>query len=844
MKKLFSLLTLALLTMSAWAQTTVTFDYTQDTGDWTEAGAFTVAKDGVTLAFSNGTINAAYRVYAGSTLTVTGENITNITFTCTSSNPASNFNALDGFNTSTGVWTGSANSVVFTANKQVRITQVSVTLGGEVVTTVAAPTLPASQNFEESLDVEITNNAEGATLYYSTDNLTWTAYTEALHLTETTTVYAKATKDGTDSEVVSATYTKVEPATGTCIVFNYQDDEAITSQQEYTVSRNGASFTVSSGMINGHYRIYKSQTITFTSTAGNILRIEFDGVSGNPASNFGTVEGMTYGGNDGIWIAPTASTTATFTASVAQVRCTEIRVYVDGELPTDFVAAPTLPASQDFEDSMTVTITNNDADATLYYSYDNENWTAYTEPLVLTATTTVYAKAVKGDNESAVVSATYTKVEPQPDITTLAQVNVLGNNKEFEFKGDAVVTKQRGAYLWLRDESGYGLIYGNINGASDVTFAPGTVLSQGWTAKTKIFNGLMEYVDAANVSASNVTNAQLAAIQTITELDTTMVNAYVQVKNVKSFTASGKNVTATMMDGTTMVMYNQFNESIPTEEDNYTVEGVVSTHNGMQLIILGIEGYVPETFDVNNIAEVYELSENSTFTMYNDVVVTYQNGNRLWIRDTENTSGLIYGDIKDENDQALTFNNGDVLSDGWTAKYTVYNNVPEFTDPVDVAASGDTAEAAPFERTTITNANVNEYVILKGISVLHDASNTKRYYNAADSLVLFNTFNLTLPEIEEGATYDVTGLVTIYYGNPQIYITEMTKVEAPAVVRGDVDGNEKVNMDDLTALISYLVYGTPVSDGAAICDNLDSTVVSMDDLTALISYLVYGNWGE
>ena len=580
MKKLFSLLTLALLTMSAWAQTTVTFDYTQDTGDWTEAGAFTVAKDGVTLAFSNGTINAAYRVYAGSTLTVTGENITNITFTCTSSNPASNFNALDGFNTSTGVWTGSANSVVFTANKQVRITQESVTLGGEVVTTVAAPTLPASQNFEESLDVEITNNAEGATLYYSTDNLTWTAYTEALHLTETTTVYAKATKDGTDSEVVSATYTKVEPATGTCIVFNYQDDEAITSQ---------------------HYRIYKSQTITFTSTAGNILRIEFDGVSGNPASNFGTVEGMTYGGNDGIWIAPTASTTATFTASVAQVRCTEIRVYVDGELPTDFVAAPTLPASQDFEDSMTVTIAKNDADATLYYSYDNENWTAYTEPLVLTATTTVYAKAVKGDNESAVVSATYTKVEPQPDITTLAQVNVLGNNKEFEFKGDAVVTKQRGAYLWLRDESGYGLIYGNINGASDVTFAPGTVLSQGWTAKTKIFNGLMEYVDAANVSASNVTNAQLAAIQTITELDTTMVNAYVQVKNVKSFTASGKNVTATMMDGTTMVMYNQFNTvitNIPTEEGNYTVTGAVGRYtkgqtDQIQLYILNIEGAEP-----------------------------------------------------------------------------------------------------------------------------------------------------------------------------------------------------------------------------------------------------------
>ena len=159
MKKLFSLLTLALLTMSAWAQTTVTFDYNEDTGDWTAAGEFTVTKDGVTLSFSNGTINAAYRVYAGSTLTISSTvgNITEIAFTCTSGNPASNFYALDGFNTSTGVWNGNAESVTFTANKQVRATQIDVTIGGEDVETVAAPTLPAAQNFDDSFVVEITD---------------------------------------------------------------------------------------------------------------------------------------------------------------------------------------------------------------------------------------------------------------------------------------------------------------------------------------------------------------------------------------------------------------------------------------------------------------------------------------------------------------------------------------------------------------------------------------------------------------------------------------------------------------------------------------------------------------
>ena len=849
MKKLFSLLTLALLTMSAWAQTTVTFTAGTDLGSTsTNGSADEVTKDGITISCTDAAFaTAQYRFYAGSTATITSTvgNITKIEFTCSASGtsnygPGNSTYTAGTYTTSgsVGTWTGEAATVEFTTSKQMRATQIVVTIGGEVVETLAAPTLPAAQNFNDSFEVSISHNDSEATIKYSTDEMaTWNTYSAPFTITETTKVYAKAEKGNLVSDIVSATYTKNTPVTGTCIVFNYNDDDPITSATEYTVTRPGASFTVSNGMINGHYRIYKNQTIAFTSTAGNIIRIEFDGVSGNPASNFGEVTGMSYEGNNGVWVG--SAQNVTFTATLNQVRCTEIRVYVDGQVPVVTVAAPSLPASTTFEESMTVTITNNEEGATVYYSYDNATWTEYTEPLPITETTTVYAKAVKGTDESSVVSATYTKVEPVAPINTLAEVNVLPTATEFTFGGDAVVTVQRGAYLWLRDATGYGLIYGNINGQTNVTFPAGTVLNQGWTAKTKIYSGLMEYENAANVSASGNTNAQLAAIQTITELDTTMVNAYVQLKNVKSFTASGKNVTATMMDGTTMVMYNTFSESIPTEEGNYIVDGVVSTHNGLQLIILGIEGYVPETYDVNSIAEAYELSENSTFTMYNDCVVTYQNGTRLWIRDSENNSGLIYGTVEG------TFANGDVLSDGWTAKYTVYNNVPEFTDPADVAASGDTAEANPFERTTITTDNVNEYVILKGISVLQDASNAKRYYNAADSLVLFNTFNLTLPEIEEGATYDVTGLVTIYYGNPQIYITEMTKVEdQPVVVRGDADGNGVVGMDDLTALINYLVYGTPVSAGAAICDGLDSTTVSMDDLTALINYLVYGNWAE
>ena len=75
---------------------------------------------------------------------------------------------------------------------------------------------------------------------------------------------------------------------------------------------------------------------------------------------------------------------------------------------------------------------------------------------------------------------------------------------------------------------------------------------------------------------------------------------------------------------------------------------------------------------------------------------------------------------------------------------------------------------------------------------------------------------------------------------------QVTLLDAPAFVRGDVNGNGAVNMDDLTALINYLVYGTSVNQlGAATCNSADdTTVVNMDDLTALINYLVYGSWAN
>ncbi|MBQ9357562.1 MAG: chitobiase/beta-hexosaminidase C-terminal domain-containing protein [Prevotella sp.] len=77
---------------------------------------------------------------------------------------------------------------------------------------VATPTInPNGAYFDGSQDVTLACETEEAAIQYSTDNgETWTNYIAAFTITETTTVQAKATKDGCiDSEVATATFNKV-----------------------------------------------------------------------------------------------------------------------------------------------------------------------------------------------------------------------------------------------------------------------------------------------------------------------------------------------------------------------------------------------------------------------------------------------------------------------------------------------------------------------------------------------------------------------------------------------------------------------------------------------------------
>ena len=161
---------------------------------------------------------------------------------------------------------------------------------------------------------------------------------------------------------------------------------------------------------------------------------------------------------------------------------------------------------------------------------------------------------------------TYDGEEPQGNIaTTLAQANAMEDNAEFTFNGDAVVTVCWNGSVYLRDESGYGQI------VDAATFENGQVLSQGWKATKTSDNGWVKFINAADLSASGETNAELAAAQVLTAFpDESMLNAYVVAENVtKSFLPIH---TITLPDGSTISLTGNGNQGAT---GTYNIYGLI-----------------------------------------------------------------------------------------------------------------------------------------------------------------------------------------------------------------------------------------------------------------------------
>ncbi len=359
--------------------------------------------------------------------------------------------------------------------------------------TVAAPTLPESQEFENSLSVSITNNEEGADIMYALNDGEFTDYTEAFDITETTTVYAKAVKGDVESEVVSATYTKVEPVVLTKPYVKVNSVDELEVGKKYIIVNEERKLAM--GEITGGSTHYGS-------------RIEIPIVEDVAYIGGTDVVELTLGeGNMDVLGNATWTFEINGSGSYILWNSGNSLDAITGDGATGATGAQWIA---DATDDGIVLLNKSDNARKLQYNASSPRFACYTtsqQPAVL------YVEYVPQEEEG---------------IATLAEANALENDEAFEFSGNAVVTVHMNGYLFLRDESGFG----QIRNVTEGEFENGQVLNPGWEAVKAGNDGWNWFTDAEGLSASGETNATLAAPIVLTAFpDESMLNAYVVIEN-------------------------------------------------------------------------------------------------------------------------------------------------------------------------------------------------------------------------------------------------------------------------------------------------------------------------
>ncbi len=307
-------------------------------------------------------------------------------------------------------------------------------VNGTSVEKAATPVItPATGRYNTAIEVKITDETEGAAIYYTTDGTlpsetNGTLYTEPFMVSTTTTVKAAAIKTGVaPSDIATAVITIVplEPVSVRIEAEHY------TAMHDVAKEPCG---DVGGGENVGYIDTGDWMDYTITVTAAGIYAVDYRVNGWNGAAQIelmkdGNVLAVTGVNTGNIW-ATVTSDTFYLTAGTYTIRLNisgggfnlnwmEFNIAETVEK----AAAPIItPATGTYEEAQQVSITSETEGAVIYYTTDGTApteaaGTLYTEPFLVSAATTIKAIAVKTGmtNSDTVVSIiTIGASEPEP----------------------------------------------------------------------------------------------------------------------------------------------------------------------------------------------------------------------------------------------------------------------------------------------------------------------------------------------------------------------------------------------------------------------------------------------
>ncbi len=218
--------------------------------------------------------------------------------------------------------------------------------------------------------------------------------------------------------------------------------------------------------------------------------------------------------------------------------------------------------------------------------------------------------------------------------------------------------------------------------------------------------------------------------------------------------------------------------SAPITISQTTTVKAMAVLNGNNSAVASATYTIETAQSVANIAAFAALADNANASISNPVVVTYANGQNTYVKDA--TGFLcIYG-----SDLSGKYSQGDVIPAGFGGLKTTYNNGPEMKFPFFGFEDATESQAVEPDEVTVDNfgnSQMWQYVVLKNAQITYHNGKYLgfRVDNSTDSVAGFNSFNLTLPDLD--ATYDIYGIVTSYNGNIQMYPIEFVDTNPTTV---------------------------------------------------------------
>ena len=571
---------------------------------------------------------------------------------------------------------------------------------------------------------------------------------------------------------------------------------ASTTASADQITKDGVTISITNGILgNGNqYRVYKNQTMTVSSTVGNIKKMVITCTAKGEAQ-YGpgcfqnpTAGSYTFEEEIGTWTGDAAE--FTLTAATNQVRMTKVEVYL-GEVQKTLTISGTTP----FTGSTTVTITPSNEDFAVYYTTDGSNPASggkvYSGPFTLTETTTV--KAVEEDyagDMSAVVEKTFVK-EDAPEITTAANIaafKALGADTEAKLTlSNAQVLYVATNDIYVRDASGAIDFY-----KIGIDFSNGQILNGSITGRLAFYNDLPEMAKTDNTNANDITiTAGTAEPKVLTIAQAKSETYYcdlIKIEGVKITSRQEGSYTNhyAYIGEDEIQVYDRFKVGLEYNADEtYNVEGILVPYKGVYEIYLTqpITGGTPPTPGpgdeiavANDIASFKALgADTEAKLMLKNAQVLYVATNDVYVRDASGALDLFK--------IGIDFSNGQILNGSITGRLAFYNDLPEMaktdnTNANDITMTAGTAEPKVL---TIAQAKSEAYycdlIKIQGVKITarEEGSYTNYYaYIGEDEIQIYDRFKVGLEYTDDGV-FDVEGILVPFKGAFEIYLTQPVK---------------------------------------------------------------------